>query len=147
MVQFILRVTNKGKLKDADAFWLRPRIESRTSRNDLIISWRQEGGVDRRCYEVKVYLTGRRSAEARARSCGGTVRDSGSARLSNTEVNQLLDWVDRFSSFELESETPTSERPLIEKITFVGQGDRETRNSDVIDMQDFMKSLYNSIIF
>jgi hypothetical protein len=59
----------------------------------------------------------------------------------------LLDWVDRFSSFELESETPTSERPLIEKITFVGQGDRETRNSDVIDMQDLMRSLYNSIIF
>jgi len=146
-VNFILRVTNKGKFKDANAFWLRPRIENQTSRNDFVMSWRQEGGADRRCFEVKVYLTGRHSAEARARSCGSSIRESGTARLSNAEVNQLLDWIDRFSSFEVESETPTSGKPLTEQITFVGEGDRQTRNADIIDMQDFMLSLYNSIIF
>ncbi len=65
-VRFILRVTNVGKAADANAFWLVPRIENFSDDADLVIAWREEGGVRRICADVKVYLTGRDTAEARA---------------------------------------------------------------------------------
>jgi hypothetical protein len=146
-VQFILSVTNQGRYRDANAFWLVPHIHNENVQSDLVISWRQEGGVSEICYDVKVYMTGRRSAQARARNCGAGVRDSGSARLSNAEVDQVLDWVERFSSFDFEVETPTSGEALKETITFQGEGSRDASHNDIRSMQEFMLNLFNAIIF
>jgi len=35
----------------------------------------------------------------------------------------------------------------VEKITFDGNGRREAQIDTIVDMQNFMESLYNSIIF
>src|SRR5574341_1353353 len=39
-IQFILRVTNQGKYRDANAFWLVPQIRNEIGQNNLVISWR-----------------------------------------------------------------------------------------------------------
>jgi hypothetical protein len=145
-VQFILRVTNKGRHRDANAFWLAPRIESSSGRNDLVLSWRKEGGLDEDCFEVKVYLTGRRSGEANARSCVRGTGDSGSLDLTSSQVDQVTDWFDRFNSFEYKVETPVSGETLVESVKFHGDGKKEALDDDIRVMMDFMYSLYNSII-
>jgi hypothetical protein len=146
-VQFILSVTNRGRTRDANGFWFVPYISNDREDDELVISWRQEGGVSDICSDVKIYMIGSRSAQARARNCGLGVRDSGSARLSNAEFDQVLEWIERFNSFEYEVDTPTSEEPLTETITFIGEGSREFSSNDLRDMQEFMLNLYYSIIF
>jgi hypothetical protein len=146
-VRFILSVTNRGRHTDANGFWLMPHIENFSNEEDLVITWRLDGGVRLLCAEVKVYLTGRRSAEARARSCETNARQSGRRTLTDAEVDQMLDWIDRFASYEFESETPTNTEPLIEQIIFQGEGSREAQINQIIAMQEFMESLYNDIIF
>jgi len=145
-VQFILSVTNNGKYRDANAFWLVPHIHNDTGQNTLVISWRQKGGNGTICNDVKVYLTGSRSGQARARTCEGDVRDSGSARLSRSDVDQVLEWVDRFSSFEYEVDTPASGGGLRETVTFEGEGTRQASYNDIRSIQDFMLNLFNTII-
>jgi len=146
-VQFILSVTDKGKFKDANGFWFMPHIHNSYGQYDQVISWRQEGGVNDSCYDVKIYLTGRQSAEARARSCGRGAQDTGSTKLSKSELNKVLDWIDTFNSYEYEVDTPTSGTTVKEKIVFQGEGDQEAHLNDIRTMQEFMQDLYNSIIF
>ena len=146
-VRFILRVTNRGRYSDAQGFWLVPRIENFSNRDELVISWRKEGGDQGECADVKVYRTGRRSAEARARTCEGNLRESGRLELDDDEVDRVLEWVNRYNSYQFESETPSDDEPLVEKITFDGNGRREAQIDTIVDMQNFMESLYNSIIF
>ena len=146
-VQFILSVTNQGVQSDANAFWLVPHIHNLSERSDLVISWRQEGGDNDVCYDVKVYMTGRHSGDARARSCGAGVRESGTTRLSNAQVDQILDWVESFGSFEFKVETPINNDVLTETVVLYGEGKIEALYNDIRIMQDFMRNLYNSIIF
>lgn len=146
-VQFILSVTDKGKFKDANGFWFMPHIHNSFGQYDLVLSWRQEGGVNNSCYDVKVYLTGRNSAEARARTCGRGAQDTGSAKLSKSELNKVLGWIDDFNSYEYEVNTPTTGATLKEKIVFQGEGSQEANLDDIRMMQEFMLNLYNSIIF
>jgi len=147
MVQFILRVTNRGRYRDANAFWLVPQIRNEVGQHNLVISWRQEGGVSEICYDVKIYQTGRRTAEARARSCGSGVRDSARVDLDDDDADLVLDWVERFRSYEFEVDTPTSGEALKETIAFKGDGDRDASYNDISDMREFMLNLYFSIIF
>lgn len=146
-VQFILSVTNQGDQDDANGFWLVPHIHNLSQRSDLVISWRQEGGTNEVCYDVKLYLTGRHDGEARARSCGGGIRESGTLRLNDAQVDLVLDWLDTFRPYEFEVETPTNNEDLVEKIIFDGEGDIEVLYEDIRSMQNFMRSLYNAIIF
>jgi hypothetical protein len=146
-VQFILSVTNRGRTRDANGFWFVPHIANDSGDDELVISWRQEGGVSDICSDVKIYMIGSRSAQARARNCGAGVRDSGSARLSNAEFDQVSEWIERYKSFEYEVDTPTSEEPLTETITFNGEGSRDFSSNDLRELQEFMLDLYYSIIF
>jgi hypothetical protein len=83
-VQFILSVTNRGRTRDANGFWLVPHINNDAGESDLAISWRQEWGQrrlpDRVLPDWAPFCTG---APA---TCGAGTRDSGDARLSNAEV-------------------------------------------------------------
>jgi len=146
-VQFILRVTNRGRYRDANAFWLVPHIQNEVGQNNRSISWRQEGGVSEVCYDVKIYQTGRHTAEARARTCGSGVRDSARVDLDDDDADKVLDWVDRYKSYEYEVSTPTSGEALRETITFNGEGERNASDNDISDMREFMLKLYYSIIF
>jgi len=146
-VQFILRVTNRGRYRDANAFWLVPHIHNEVRQNNLVISWRQEGGVSDVCYDVKIYQTGRHTAEARARTCGSGVRDSARVNLDDNDADLVLEWVDRFKSYEFEVNTPTSGGALKEAIDFKGEGEEDASSNDISDMREFMLNLYYSIIF
>jgi hypothetical protein len=146
-IQFILRVTNRGRYRDANAFWLVPHIRKEAGQHNLVISWRQEGGVSEVCYDVKIYQTGRDTAEARARTCGSGVRDSARVDLEDDDADMVLDWVDRFRSYDFEVDTPTSGEALKETITFTGEGDRDASYNDISVMREFMLNLYYSIIF
>jgi hypothetical protein len=146
-VQFVLRVTNRGKYRDANAFWLVPHIHNGIGQRNLVISWRQEGGPSKICYDVKIYQTGRHTAEARARTCGSGVRDSARVDLDDNDADRVLGWVDRFKSYEFEVDTPTSGEALKETITFSGVGDKDASSNDINTMREFMLNLYYSIIF
>jgi hypothetical protein len=146
-VGFILRVTNQGRYRDANAFWLVPHIHNEIGQSNLIISWRQEGGVSKICYDVKIYQTGRHTAEARARTCGSGVRDSANVNLNDDDADLVLDWVDRFKSYEFEVGTPTSGGILKETITFNGEGQREASYNNISTMREFMLNLFNTTIF
>jgi len=146
-VRFILSVTNQGRHSEAQGFWLVPRIENFSNREELVISWRKEGGEQDVCADVKVYLTGRRTGEARARTCEGNLRESGRLTLDENEMEQVLKWIDRYGSYEFEAQTPSGDETLVEKISFKGDGSREALINTITAMQEFMESLYNSIIF
>jgi hypothetical protein len=146
-VQFILRVTNRGAYKDANAFWFVPHIQATSPSNELVLSWHNEGGVNKSCSDVKVYLTGRRSGEARARNCKSGSQASGTLALSNDQVDQIRKWVDKFNSFEFGAKTPTTGETIDEKIVFNGEGKTSAAYDDILQMQDFMRNLYNAIIF
>jgi hypothetical protein len=111
------------------------------------MSWRQEGGVSEHCRELKIYLTGRRSGEARARNCENGAVGSGNLKLNKSQVDQVFYWMERFNDYEFKVETPTSGESLVEKIVFKGEGRREALSNDILPMMQFMESLYNSIIF
>lgn len=145
VVQFSLEVYNNGRPADANAFWLVPHIESEVQPSELILNWHQEGSPGSTCNELRVTRTGRRSGEARGFSCQNNSRDLGTVQLTEDEISQFLDLVNRLKSFDGEVYSASPSGPLVTWMSFVGQGTAEASNSDILTLQNLGSQIFNAI--
>ncbi len=145
VVQFILTVNNQGRRADANAFWFMPTIQNGLRSANLVLSWHQQGGIRNTCDELKIYLYTNQFAEARAASCQNGVREIGRATLSSQDLRQLLEWIDRLSSFDGEVLTPSGGEPLTSYIVLRGRGAADASSTDIQTLQKFAERIYVAI--
>ncbi len=145
-LQFILTVTNNGDPGSANAFWLTPSIQNISPSQTAVLTWTQEGGRSDRCDELRIYLTGRRTAEAHAYSCRQGEHELGRGNLSRDEVDSLLEWLRTFREFDSEVYRASPDKPLIAWISFQGQGNDEALDVDIQEINDFATNLYDSLV-
>jgi hypothetical protein len=144
IVRFSLNVSNNGIARDANAFWLAPRIETGPEEN--VINWQKTDQEVVSCDELIITLTSQQSAEARAYSCSRNRRELGAINLSNLEVLQVRDWVNELDSFDAEIYQATQVEPIITNIVFYGLGKDGASNEDIQDINTFCEDLFFRII-
>ena len=145
-MNFILSVSNNGRFRDADGFWLVPHIENRpTTENELVLTWQRTGGAQAVCDTLRIYLISSRVAEASASTCRGTERDLGSTRLNSSELAQVLDWVTRLDSFDGEVFLSTEDEPFTSYIALIGRGSQDASAQEINAMQLLAERLFNRI--
>lgn len=143
-VQFILRVVNNGRSRDANAFWFVPHIENVTPAIDIVLMWHQQGGEDLSCDELEIYLTDDES-EALAISCKGGRQELGTIRLSDEDASRLQGWIKRMKSFDAEVFRPSSGEPLVTWISFRGEGGVDATNGDIHSMRGLAERIFDYI--
>jgi len=145
-VQFILRVYNNGRARDAQAVWFLPRIEQFTPARQSILTWTREGGDQDACDFLEVYLTGNTAAEARASTCEtGDYVERGVRSLTVAELNRLLEWVRRIKPFNASQSYTPGVNPITIGINFLGNGSTDASAEDIQVILDFSKQLFEGI--
>lgn len=144
-IQLILSVENRGRANQANAFWFVPQIRTLPQAEELVLIWRQEGGPNRVCEELRLYLVGRSRSDAQAYSCRSNGGLLGSQRLSDSDHGQLLDWVARLSSFEGQTYTPSSSDPFIVSLSLKGAGDADAFSSDIQAITKLAERIFDTI--
>lgn len=144
-VQFIFTLTNEGNWQDADGFWFMPVIERLPVQTGLVLTWRQIGGIREACEELRIYLTGQRSAEARASTCKNGVRELGRGTLNSQDLNQLLGWLSRLRSFDGEIARSSGGEPLTGYISFQGSGTVDAQSGEIQAINDLANRIYTDI--
>ncbi len=107
-IQFVFSVENRGDSQDADGIWFSPYILGSASQSSLVLTWNQQGGPNKVCQDLQVFLTGREQGTAQARSCRGGGANLGSVPLTAGELDQLLSWTAQLLRSTPSCSTPTS---------------------------------------
>jgi len=144
-IQLILGMTNHGNYQDANGFWFAPHIDNVIPTSQLVLNWRRQGGLRNVCDDLRIYLTGRRSGEARASTCRDNARELGRSSLSAQELDQVLNWIDRFSAFDGEVYLASTDDPVTSYLVFQGRGRSEALSNDINLISSFAQSLFNEL--
>ncbi len=145
-VSLILEVYNNGRPENANAVWLDPRINSAPTAQETVLSWRQEGGINDICNELRIELNPFSAATAYASSCEVGHKPLGSILLTSAEDELLTSWLRRFAPYEAVTYSASNTDPLVANTAFNGWGDAEAFSSDIEAMQRFAQKIYNRIV-
>ncbi|HLF28437.1 MAG TPA: PT domain-containing protein [Anaerolineae bacterium] len=108
----------------------------------LALAWRREGGFAGFCDDVSVYVTG----VFYATSCkGNQPQDLGRSRLTADQLEQMFEWVDTFSSFEINQTDPATADAMTIRLVFSGAGAQEPTDADKQAIQDFAAQLFTQL--
>jgi hypothetical protein len=144
-VRLILEVYNNGRPENANAVWLDPRIQSAPTAQETVLSWRQEGGINDICNELRIDLNPFSAPTAYASSCEGGSRPLGSGLLTSAENELLTSWLRRFAPYEAVTYSASDTDPLVANTAFNGWGDAEAFSSDIEAMQRFAEKIFDRI--
>lgn len=143
-VKFILTVYNDARAKDANAYWFVPQILNIAARSEQVITWRQQGGANNRCEELRIFLSGATTAKAQAFSCvTGETREIGATTLNADQVKAIVNWVTSFKPFTTEFFPPFEGQVVT--LNLVGRGSAVASDADGWAMADFCQQVYNTI--
>ena len=145
-VRLILEVYNNGRPENANAVWLDPRINSAPTAQETVLAWRQEGGINDICNELRIDLNPFSAATAYASSCEVGNKPLGSSLLTSPENELLTSWLRRFAPYEAVTYSASNTDPLVTNTAFNGWGDAEAFSSDIEAMQRFTEKIYNRIV-
>jgi len=145
-VYLILEVYNNGNPENANAVWLDPRITSAPIVQETVLTWRQEGGINDICEELRIDLNPFSAATAFANSCEVGNKPLGSSMLTSAEDESLNSWLRRFAPFEAVTYSASNTDPIVVNTAFNGWGDAEAFSSDIEAMQRFAQKIYDRII-
>lgn len=144
-VEFILTVNNVGDPEDADAVWLRPRIEAPGAEGNLVLFWRQEDGLEDECYLMRIYLFGAGRADAVVHTCDRN-RQVGSIRLSDDYYDTLVDWYNELAPFKGEVYRATGAMGLESDFELVSRGDEDANDEEIRAIDAFASDLLDAIL-
>jgi hypothetical protein len=144
-LQFILTVMNNGRAKNPNAFWFVPHISKVVPKPVQVLTWHQSRGTEG-CSELRVYLTGTQLAEAEGFDCsGGQSRSLGRTRLSDSQLAQLVAWVNAYKSFETDITPPDESGATIAWLKFQGKGSTAPAHGDIQTISSFAVGIYATI--
>ncbi len=144
-LQFILTVMNNGRAKNPNAFWFVPHISKVVPKPVQVLTWHQSRGTEG-CNELRVYLTGSQLAEAEAFDCsGGQSLSLGRTRMSDSQLAQMVTWVNAYKSFETDITPPDESGATIAWIKFQGKGTATPGPGEIQAIASFSASLYAAI--
>lgn len=143
-VQFTLRVTNNGVIRDANAFWFLPRIERSQPNSSLF--WRQEGRTPVSCDVLNIFRESGVAFRAEASSCAADQQVLGSRSLTADENAQMLSWVNRLKTFNAEVFQSGPQRALSSRFELRGQGAADQTESEIQAINEFARLVFFSII-
>jgi hypothetical protein len=147
-ISLILSVFNRGRVRNANAFWLLPRVEqqSQTPRVNTL-TWTREGRPNETsCQELHVYHTAANSAVAVAYDCRNQLRELGRAALNANQMEQLRTWETRLDNFEGEVYSAAGGRPVSSWIVFRGMGNGVANDSHIRALDNFAAQIFNLIV-
>lgn len=144
-VQFLLGVQNLGDPLAANAFWFAPHIQNVAPQPSRVLVWKQQGGMNNLCEELRITIDSLSQSVAQARSCKGAGQDLGIGNLTESEQDQLLSWVVQLAPFDAELFNADQGEPLTAFLIFNGRGSSEAQNAQILAMQDFAESVYRRI--
>jgi hypothetical protein len=116
-------------------------LSGRTSAgSQLAFGWHREGGIAGFCDDLAVYTYG----QAIISSCQNNGGDGPSPQwLSLDQLSSLYNWVDRFSSFEVEESDPAGVSDAMSiSLTFTGLGSEEPTEADKEAILNFASQLF-----
>jgi hypothetical protein len=144
-LQFILTVMNNGRAKNPNAFWFVPHISKVVPKPAQVLTWHHSNGTEG-CQELRVYLTGTVMAEAEAFDCSsGQAVSLGRTRLNDSQLNQMVTWVNAYKSFETDTTPPDESTSAIAWIKFKGKGTGMPTSNDMQAMASFAATIFRSI--
>jgi hypothetical protein len=145
-VSLILSVFNRGRARDANAFWLLPRVESGGTARTNTLTWTREGlPAEDSCDELHVYYTGPNSAVAVAYDCRIGLQELGRMTLNTDQVQQLRAWVSRLDNFEGEMYSASAGNPVISWVVFRGSGRSVASDGDIHALENFAAQIFFQI--
>ncbi len=144
-IQLILTVENVGNVDNANASWVQPRIQNQTPSNSLVFTWTREGYPGWPCTELRVYMNNSGQGEAQAIACSPYRYELGKVGLSRQDVLQLMEWMQRLSSFDAEISRAAQGNAITTWISFSGLGTDNARDSDLQAINSFATLLFNEV--
>jgi len=94
---------------------------------------------------LRVFLTARASAEARAYTCSGGERAVGRTALTQDDLNQLLTWYQRLQTFDGEVYRSGPRQPISSWFSFTGIGNGNATDADIQAINNFAERLFEKI--
>jgi hypothetical protein len=147
-----LNGTGKGKATNAEmrsiAEWARlVWMEAQGGRTGaawgLAFSWHREGGIAGFCDDLAVYLNG----WAMPTSCKATQPQGHPGyRLSADQIEQLYQYIDQFSRFEVENSDGAVADSMKTTLQFEGQGTVSVNDSQKEEIQNFAAEIYTAAV-
>ncbi len=144
-VQFILLTYNNGRPRDASGFWFEPRIEKQAFAATLVLDWTRETTQPASCSALRVSLFNQVSGQAQAFSCQGGERKLGQIALSPEDLAQMLEWYQKFNTFEAEVYRASPTQPISFWIYFDGVGGNKANDANIQAINGFAARLFAQI--
>jgi hypothetical protein len=149
-VYLTLNVSNNGVAQDANAFWLLPRVERQVLPGGYVLTWSQEGAAGAgSCDELRIALnyaaSGAVAGQAQAYDCSRGSAELAQRRLTENELNQLLNWVNRLESFTGEVYTSAQGRAILSMVYLQGSGSGAASDADIQALDNFAKQIFRDL--
>jgi hypothetical protein len=144
-VQFTLSVSNNGRVGDANAVWLAPRVENLGGASGLALEWQRQVSGGERCSRLEIYLQGSIAAQAVTYTCSAGTRETGRSALTTDEFNQLIGWVLGLHTFDGEVYRAGPSFPVRTKFKLYGIGNLDATDSDIQAINSLATRVYERI--
>jgi len=104
--------------------------------DELVLSWRREGGIAGFCNKVMVLANGAYTVE----NCGNPPRNG---QLTPEQLGQFSAWINEFEPFEdgEDPTTPTYPDQMFVKTIFNGKGSTQAGPDDILAISNFASTL------
>jgi hypothetical protein len=145
-VSLILSVFNRGRGRDANAFWLLPRVEQGAAPRSNTLTWTRDGLPDEdSCDELHVYHTSTNTVMAVAYDCSAGLVELGRMTLSAAQVEQLRAWEARLDNAEGEVYSASGGNAVTSWVVFRGLGRAVGSDGDIHALESFAAQIFFQI--